>query len=181
MKITHQSDEVLLSGLQQGNRQSLEFIYSTYWPMIANFVRLNNGNAQEAEDLYQDGIITLYEQVRKGNFHMTSSIKTYLYAICRNKWLGKLKRKVPITDIEEQLQQIPSEEAETDAPDIDDADIKQALEGMGEPCRSIIVGYYYHKLSLEQLAATLNYASANVAKQQKFRCVERLKKKFLHS
>lgn len=181
MKITHQSDEVLVSRLQQGDNQALEYIYSAYWPMVANFVRTNNGSPQEAEDLYQEGIITLYEQVRKGNFNMASSIKTYLYAICRNKWLGKLKKQVPVTDVEEQLQQIPAEEPDTDAPYVDDAAVKQALDGMGEPCRSIIVGYYYHKISLEQLAAKLNYASANVAKQQKFRCIERLKKKFLQT
>ncbi|MDQ3291376.1 MAG: sigma-70 family RNA polymerase sigma factor [Bacteroidota bacterium] len=181
MKITYQSDEVLIQGLQNGSRQALEFIYSTHWPMIANFVRLNNGSPEEAEDLYQEGVITLYEQVRKGNFTMGSSLKTYLYAICRNKWLTKLKKQVPITDLEEHLHQIPTEETDTDVPFVDDAALKLAIEGLGEPCRSVIVGYYYHKLSLEQLADNLNYSNANVAKQQKFRCVERLKKKFLHS
>ncbi|PSR53064.1 RNA polymerase subunit sigma-70 [Adhaeribacter arboris] len=180
MKITHQSDEVLIQGLQIGSRQALEFIYSTYWPMIANFVRLNNGSPEEAEDLYQEGVIILYEQVKKGNFSMNSSLKTYLYAICRNKWLSKLKKQVPITDVEEQLQQIPMEEPAMDTPYVEEAALKQAIESLGEPCRSVIVGFYYHKLSLEQLAADLNYSNANVAKQQKFRCVERLKKKFLH-
>ncbi|MDQ4141265.1 MAG: sigma-70 family RNA polymerase sigma factor [Bacteroidota bacterium] len=181
MKITYQSDEVLIQGLQKGSRQALEFIYSAHWPMIANFVRLNNGSEEEAEDLYQEGIIALYEQVRKGDFNMGSSLKTYLYAICRNKWLSKLKKQVPVTDLEEHLHQIPTEEPNLDAPYVDEAALKLAIEGLGEPCRSVIIGYYYHKLSLEQLAETLNYSNANVAKQQKFRCVERLKKKFLQS
>jgi RNA polymerase sigma factor (sigma-70 family) len=179
LKITYQSDEVLIQGLQNGSPKALEFIYSTYWPMIANFVRLNHGNLQEAEDLYQEGIITLYEQVRKGNFQMSSSLKTYLYSICRNKWLSKLKKQVPITDLEEHLQQIPAEEPIAETPYLDEVALKLAIEGLGEPCRTVIVGYYYHKLSLEQIAESLNYSNANVAKQQKFRCVERLKKKFL--
>ncbi|RDC65536.1 RNA polymerase sigma factor [Adhaeribacter pallidiroseus] len=181
MKITHQSDEVLLLGLREGKRQALEFIYSAYWPMIANFVRSHHGSPEEAEDLYQEGIITLYEQVRNGKFSMASSIKTYLYAICRNKWLSKLKTKVSVTDLEEHLFQIPTEEADVAAPYVDEAAIKLAIEDLGEPCRTIMVGYYFQKLSLDDLAENLNYSNANVAKQQKFRCVERLKKKFLHS
>jgi RNA polymerase sigma factor (sigma-70 family) len=179
LKIAYQSDEILIAGLQEGDRQALEYIYSVYWPMIARFVRLNNGSPQEAEDLYQEGVITLYEQVRKGDFYMSSSLKTYLYAICRNKWLGKLRKKVPVIDIEDHLQMTPAEEDTPDIPDVDEAALKQEIERLGEPCRTIIIGYYYHKLRLEQLAGKLNYASANVAKQQKFRCVERLKKKFL--
>lgn len=147
--------------------------------MIANFVRLNKGSQQEAEDLYQEGIITLYEQIKKGNFAMSSSIKTYLYAICRNKWMSKLKSRIPVTDVYESLEQIPVEEAHTGSPLPNELEIKGAIEKLGEPCRTLLVGYYFHKLSLEQLAGKLNYASANVAKQQKFRCIERLKKQFL--
>ena len=148
--------------------------------MIANFVRLHNGSPEEAEDLYQEGIITLYEQVQNGKFSMASSIKTYLYAICRNKWLDKLKTKVPVTDLEEHVFQVPTEE-EVAGPAVDEAAIKLAIENLGEPCRTIMVGYYFEKLSLDELAENLHYSNANVAKQQKFRCVERLKKKFLHS
>lgn len=175
----YQTEEVLILALRDGDKQALEFIYSSYWPMIANFVRLNKGTHQEAEDLYQDGIITLYEQVVKGNFQKASSLKTYLYAICRNKWLSKLKARIHITDIREFENYLPADEAKSDAVLPDEQDIKAAIEQMGEPCRTIVLGFYFHKLSLEQLAKKLNYASDNVAKQQKFRCMERLKKQFM--
>jgi RNA polymerase sigma factor (sigma-70 family) len=175
----YRSEEILILDLQKGDRQALEWIYRTYWPMIVHFVRLNKGTQQEAEDLYQESILTLYEQVRKGNFRMNSSIKTYLYSICRNKWLSQLRVQKNVTDIDEYREEIAEEDAESDLSLPNDSEIRKAIEGLGEPCRTLLTGFYYHKLSLEQLAEQLNYASTNVAKQQKFRCVERLKKQFL--
>jgi hypothetical protein len=49
-----------------------------------------------------------------------------------------------------------------------------------EPCHTLLIGFYYQRMSLEQLAKELHYASANVAKQMKFRCLERLRKKLGH-
>jgi RNA polymerase sigma factor (sigma-70 family) len=175
---SYPSEQELILALGEGKKQALEYIYSTYWPMIANFVRTNQGSQHEAEDLYQEGIITLYEQVRSGAFQGNSSLKTYLYAICRNKWLNKLKSKIHITDIPEFVSDMPDEESQHTTLLPDDADIKKAIDELGEPCRSILTGFYFHKYSLEQLAEQMGYASDNVAKQQKFRCIERLKKRF---
>jgi RNA polymerase sigma factor (sigma-70 family) len=176
---TYPSEEVLILGLQRGDKQALERIYSAYWPTIAQFVRLNKGSEQEAEDLYQEGILAFYEQVRKGSFQMNCSIKTYLYSICRNKWLSQLRAQKHVTDIEEYREILAQEETDNSLPLPNESEIRQAIEGLGEPCRTILLDFYYHHMSLEQVAEQLHYANANVAKQQKFRCVERLKKRFL--
>jgi RNA polymerase sigma factor (sigma-70 family) len=177
---SYQSDQELILALGEGNKKALEFIYSTYWPMVANFVRTNQGSQQEAEDLYQEGVITLYEQVKNGAFQGNSSLKTYLYAICRNKWLNKLKSKIHITDVQEFVSDMPDETSQDTQLLPDEAEIKKAIDQLGEPCRSILTGFYFHTYNLQQLAEKMGYASDNVAKQQKFRCMERLKKLFLN-
>jgi RNA polymerase sigma factor (sigma-70 family) len=174
------TNEVLNAALRQGDNNALEFVYKSYWPMISRFVRSNSGNLQDAEEVYQESIILLYEKLRKGEVTLTCSIKTYIYSICRNKWLQVLKGRKTIVDIDvyndinpdhsEEVQELP-----------EDKEIIEAISAMGNPCRSLLIGYYYHQLSLENLADKLKYTSANVAKQQKFRCMERLKKLFLQS
>src|SRR5687768_11545756 len=85
------SDEALLSSLKRGDSEALKFVYKTYWPMISRFVRFNSGNEQDAEELYQEGIIALYEKAREHDLRLSCSIKTYLYSVCRNKWLYQLR------------------------------------------------------------------------------------------
>lgn len=174
------SDSALIREIQQGDKKALEYLYQKYWPMIAHFVRLNQGQPKEAEDLFQDGIIILYEKLLNKDFFLRYSLKTYLYAICRNQWLKKLrsKKNFKIIDLDDTLENIPelTVEDEEDLPD--DKEMYQAIQNLKDPCYTLIIGYYYQKMSLEQLAKVLHYSSANVAKQRKFHCLERLKKAF---
>jgi RNA polymerase sigma factor (sigma-70 family) len=174
------TDEMLINALRLGDNDALEFVYKSYWPMISKFVRCNSGSMEDAEELHQEGIIALYEKLRSGEFVLTCSIKTYVYSICRNKWLRLLKGRKSIVDIEE-YDELRCESTEDTCELPEDNEIREAITALGDPCHTLLIGYYYHQLPLEILADKLNYTSANVAKQQKFRCMERLKKIFLQN
>jgi RNA polymerase sigma factor (sigma-70 family) len=172
------ADRDLIRELQQGDKKALEYLYRQYWPMIAHFVWLNQGREEEAKDLFQDGIIILYEKLQNKGFLLQCSLKTYLYGICRNQWLKKLRNKkiFMIKDAAEFLENIPeiTEEENADLPD--DENLYQMIRQLKEPCYTLIIGFYYERMNLEELAKALHYATANVAKQVKFRCLERLRK-----
>jgi RNA polymerase sigma factor (sigma-70 family) len=175
------SDERILSALKERDESAINYVYQTYWPMILQLVKTNSGSATEAKDLYQDGMLDFLEKVWQENFILTCKIRTFIYSICRNKWLYQLRGRKKFIDMEEyiEFEQVAEEEPEQ-TPGLPDNDqIIQAINTLGEPCRSLLVGYYYEKLSMEQLAQKLNYKSVNVAKQQKFRCKDRLKNAFL--
>jgi RNA polymerase sigma factor (sigma-70 family) len=149
--------------------------------MIFHFVWLNKGQQEEAKDLFQDGIIILLDKLRDPSFNIQYTLKTFFYSICRNQWLKRWRNKKHFTvmDSEEYLANIPEPvEEKSDLPE--DEQIYQAIEQLQGPCYTLLIGYYYEKLKLEQLAQALHYSTANVAKQRKFRCLERLKKMFLH-
>jgi RNA polymerase sigma factor (sigma-70 family) len=175
------SDERILSGLKERDESTINFIYQTYWPMILQLVKTNHGSVTEAKDLYQDSILDFLEKVWQENFILTCKIRTFIYSICRNKWLYQLRGRKKFVDMEEYIEfETAQDECQEDAAEMpDDEQIIQAINTLGEPCRSLLVGYYYENLSMEQLAQQLNYKSVNVAKQQKFRCKDRLKNAFL--
>ena len=62
----------------------------------------------------------------------------------------------------------------------DDQELELLMAQLKEPCHTLLIGFYYQRMSLEQLAKELHYASPNVAKQMKFRCLERLRKRLDH-
>ncbi len=171
------SDEELLPELKNGNDQAIGYVYKTFWPMVSRMVMLNNGSISEAKDLYQESMLDFLEKVSDHKFVLTCKLKTYIYSICRRKWLYQLRSRKKWIDIETytELEDLPEDRIEEHAELPGDDQIKAAITALGEPCRSLLLGFYYEKLSMEQLAAKMNYRSENVAKQQKFRCKDRLK------
>lgn len=174
------SEESILRDLKNRNENTIRQVYQANWPKILQMVKLNSGSYAEAKDLYQDSMLDFLEKVSGENFVLTCKLETFIYSICRNKWLYHLRGKQRFIEMEDyiEVKDIPDETEEISANVPDDNQIIRAINALGEPCKSLLVGFYYEKLSMEQLAAKLNYKSVNVAKQQKFRCKDRLKTAF---
>jgi DNA-directed RNA polymerase specialized sigma24 family protein len=60
----------------------------------------------------------------------------------------------------------------------DFAIMERALNSLGEPCRSLIEGFYIKKLDMQALSKEFGYTNADNAKTQKYKCLMRLKKLF---
>ena len=178
MTATSFSEEMLLPALQNQDEKAIKYIYNSYWSMILQMVKTNNGSEEEAKDLYQEGMLDFLEKLWSGKLVLTCKIKTFIYSICRNKWLYHLRGKQKFVDIEDYIvmEKSITEETETDVALPNDDQLKKAIGLLGEPCQSLLIGFYYLGLSLEALSEKLNYKSANVVKQQKFRCKDRLKR-----
>ena len=175
------SDDHILSSLKDRDESTINYLYQSCWPMILQMVKTNNGSAAEAKDLYQDSIIDFLEKVWQDNFTLTCKIRTFIYSICRNKWLYQLRGKKRFIDMQEYIDiEEPEQDIQEETSELpDNYQIINMINALGEPCRSLLVGYYYENMSMGQLAQKLAYKSENVAKQQKFRCKDRLKAAFL--
>jgi predicted DNA-binding protein YlxM (UPF0122 family) len=56
--------------------------------------------------------------------------------------------------------------------------MESALQNMGQPCQTILEDYYLHKRSMQEIAEKFGYTNAENAKNQKYKCLMRLKKLF---
>ncbi len=56
----HYSDEAILEGLRLRSDFIINFIYKEYFPLIRFLVTENGGAEEDAEDIFQDGIIIIY-------------------------------------------------------------------------------------------------------------------------
>jgi RNA polymerase sigma factor (sigma-70 family) len=100
-----------------------------------------------------------------------------VYAVARNIWMRRLSRRNrerPLTgaveertadtgDILEQL--IDDEQAEM---------IRRAMERLGEPCRTILLLFYWEEKSMDDIAAAVGLANAETAKARKYQCKKAL-------
>ena len=185
MKKAHtRTDEALVQSLKKGDREALGQLYQDG---KAVFIKWAEKNFQcryvEAIDVYQDAIITLYENIVMGKYvqHDGSSITTYLYAIGKNIFLKKLGQEKKLNEkvIPELLLQkgeapLPPDLSEEEHDPKYEA-VMQAFSSMKDPCKSILKYFYYYGLSMRDIAAKLGYKSEQVVKSQKVRCLKTLK------
>lgn len=180
VQVTTEEEQIRL--LQNGDDRILQVIYRQYYQTIVNLVMNNSGSLQEAKDIYQETLIIFYEKVKDENFELNCKLKTYLYSISRNLWLKQLQHKKrftnSISDSEEYLE-IPWEEAGKKEDQYQA--MHTALESLGEPCRSILKDFYMHSQSMEEITEKFGYTNADNAKNQKYKCLKRLKKVFFDS
>ena len=183
------TEQQLLAALAQGEREATEQIYRQNYRIINGWLLKNGGSATDADDLFQEAMVVLFSKAQSEEFRLTCSVGTYLFAISKHLWYKKLQRKNrdPIalldntgTDEEENDNGIAYEE-DIDAHEEREAHYNQldeALEQVGEPCRSILKAYYHQDKSMQEIAAHFGYTNTDNAKTQKYKCLTRLKKIF---
>mgnify|MGYP001294786734 CR=1 FL=1 len=141
----------------------------------------NNGNSDDARDIFQEMMIVLYEKARSGSFVLTSQLKTYIYSICRRLWLKRLQQQQKfVSEIDSLEETIPVEE-ELEIYEQQNGELvmmEKAMQGLGEPCKSLLEAYYLQKKNMTEIAGNFGYTNSDNAKNQKYKCLMRLKKLF---
>jgi RNA polymerase sigma factor (sigma-70 family) len=175
------SDEDLIQGIRNNDQRFLGIVYKRNFQSILHFVLQNNGSEQEAKDIYQEAVMIFYEKLQQENFLLTCQIKTFIYSICRRLWLKRLREKGRLVGkIDDHEEFLIFEEEHTDIEEKEQqfAQMAAALEQLGEPCSTILKDYYIEEYSMQQIAEKMGYTNADNAKNQKYKCLMRLKKIF---
>lgn len=176
-----QQELTLLTGLARNDKQSVEVIYSRHFPMVQSMIINNNGSSEDARDIFQEAMIVLYERARTPEFELNCQLKTYLYSVCRRLWLKRLaqsQRYIPqVSSIEET---VPVEEDIElhEQKNLEFQMMERALLGLGEPCKSLLEAFYIQRRNMSEIAATFGYTNPENAKNQKYKCLLRLRKLF---
>jgi len=174
-------DELILNEIRKKNEVALRELYKTHYPMVYNLICTNSGTEQEAKDVYQEAVLAFYERAQQPDFVLTCKIKTYLYAVSRRLWLKRLWEKkrfdVNIMEsdgfpgIEEEMTDFEEREKTFEI-------MNKSLDALGEPCRSILEDFYLRDMNMEGIREKFGYTNADNAKNQKYKCLQRLKKIF---
>lgn len=175
------NEEALLKGLANNDEKAVEAIYQQNYNMVQTLIINNNGSADDAKDIFQEAIIVLYEKVRSGTFELNCQIKTYVYSVCRRLWLKRLQQLSRYSSPVESLEAtVPVEEEieEHEKRNTEFEMMEKAISSLGEPCKSLLEAYYLQKQNMQVIAANFGYTNADNAKNQKYKCLMRLKKIF---
>lgn len=177
-----QTDEkALLEGLAANDKRSAETIYKENFNTIQALIVNNNGSSDDARDIFQESMIVLYEKACSGSFELNCQIKTFLYSVARRLWLKRLQQQNRFSSPGDSMEAVVPVEDDIEAHEQRDAEyemMENAINHLGEPCKSLIEAYYLQKKSMQEIAANFGYTNADNAKNQKYKCLMRLKKIF---
>ena len=94
------NEQLLLRGLANNDSKAIEAIYKDNFKMVQSLIINNNGTYDDARDIFQEAMITLYDKAKSDSFVLTSQIKTYIYSVCRRLWLFLYRPGVVWNDYE---------------------------------------------------------------------------------
>ena len=149
-------------------------VYKKYFKQTMAYVLKNNGTEADADDIFQEVMLILLAKTKDPDFKLTSALGTYLFAITRNLWRNKLKEKqempaVPLCD------EIPE-----DSPETNERLPEQKLLGwitqITEHCQRLIASLFFFKEPMANLATRMGWKNKHTADNQKYKCIQQLKK-----
>ena len=178
---TENNELVILKGLAQNDRKAIETLYKRHYGMVQALILNNNGSVEDAKDIFQEALIVLYEKTKSGSFELNCLIKTYLYSVSRRLWLKRFHQLQKFTSEVENVEEVVSVEEDLEMHERRNNDyliMEKAMQSLGEPCKSLLESYYLQKRSMMEIAEDFGYTNADNAKNQKYKCLMRLKKMF---
>ena len=174
------TEQALLKGLAASDGRAIEVIYERNFKMIRAMVLNNNGSEDDARDIFQESMIVLYEKSKAPEFELNCQIRTYLYSVARRLWLKRLQQMQRYAEIQDIEDTVPVNEDVSvhEKKNQDYEQMESAMAGLGEPCRSLLEAFYLQRRSMHEIADSFGYTNADNAKNQKYKCLVRLKKLF---
>lgn len=170
----------IIAKIKTGGHAELGMVYEEYRREFLSWITKDYSCSEDdAKDIYQVTILIFYDNIKLGKLeHLVSSVKTYLFGIGKNIVMENIRKTSRYTPIDQErwLKEHLIDEPENMVKEQSFEIAKQALAKLGEPCRKLIELFYYDRKSLEEITDLLGYKNAETAKNQKCKCMKRLRK-----
>ncbi len=175
------SDNEIVRGCAKGDLKSQEALFKKYGPELKKLSFRYSKSVEDAKDIFQEALIVLYEKAKSGVFELNCQVKTYLYSVSKRLWLKRLQKNSRYELQSNGLEETVYVEEDLGAHEKRNNELgmmEHAMANVGEPCKSLLEAYYIHKQNMQEIAEAFGYTNSDNAKNQKYKCLIRLRKLF---
>ena len=163
--------------IRERDESVIRELYTLYFKPNMFYILNKGGTMDDAEDMFQEAVIALYENCQKEGFQIKIDVKPYLAAIVRNKWAAALTMKKRIKVVGNE----PDESLPEDTTEIEEKEqleemyqiLYAGIEQISEECRRLIIMTFDRKLKDKKIAELMNYSEKFVP-QKRRRCIKKL-------
>jgi RNA polymerase sigma factor (sigma-70 family) len=163
--------------LKKDDEKTVRRVYDDNKKGFLFFANRYNLNQDEVLDVYQDAIIALIENAKRGKIDsLQSSITTYLFGIGKFMIFQKLKKEKKTFSTDDFVNlEYEDEEYCEDETNLQVILLQKAMQKLGEQCKKVLQLFYYEEKKLDEIQEALGYSNKDVLKSQKSRCLKQLK------
>lgn len=184
LQLNNQNEKPLASdnyikGLISNDNTIIREIYKNYLFRIEKHIISRGGTADDAKDVFQDGLMVIYNKAKKDDFELTSSFYTYLFGICYYIWERKRRNNSRVSELPESYEELKIFKLESVESDILYREkhkiFRDNFTKLGTFCKQILQLFFTEK-SMNEIADELNLKNAHTARNRKYRCQKELEK-----
>ncbi|HRN57108.1 MAG TPA: sigma-70 family RNA polymerase sigma factor [Agriterribacter sp.] len=173
----------VVEAIKADDEKVLKALYKENYGRVLQYVLQNSGSEPQAKDVFQEAFIVVWRNIQTGKFNIVenTSLSAYLFQVARYKWLDQLRSSAvkKTTELNDCHTDMMTFEESNDIDSERIMLIKKNFKKLGNNCRDLLSKFYYRKQSLKEIASVLNITEAT-AKNQKYRCMERLRAMINH-
>ena len=171
----HYSDKEIIEGIAEDKSKVLLYVYREYIPYIKNYVIQHSGTIDQAQDLFQEGMIVIYKKINAGELELYCKFSTYLYAVCKRIWIQDRRKallrinKLKDADLAAEPSTPYGHEDIDEAKELFDKHFKQ----LSPDCQKIL-RLHFNDCTIEEIRNAMNYNTAHHVMDRKYRCKKNL-------
>jgi len=182
-KKAHQDQKYIIALLNNDGRV-LNELYKKYSGKIVGYITKNSGTFDDAQDIIQETLITIYHQAKEKGLMLTCPFDAYFFLLCKRKWLNVLNKKgIKSVTILEEITSVTDEQQvlveETALFEKRTSLFEEKLIELGGKCKELLDLAFKVK-KMEKVASLLG-VTYGYARKKKSECLGKLTKMIRNS
>ena len=165
-----------IEGILNSDERVIREIYTSYFSHVLSFVMKNNGNREDAEDVFQAALLQISARIKVRELTtINSPFGGYLFGACKNLWRRELKKKIKRVTTYEKVELVNEVSEMADAVlEQEKWDLfEEKLMLLSETCKELMK-LFFLKMPYRKIQTMFSYSSEDVARQRVFKCKKRL-------
>jgi len=172
-------DSIYINALITNNEPLLKELYQKCFGKIRNFVTQHNGTEEDAWDILQEAMTSIFLKIKQQPFNLTCPFDAFIYIVCRNLWIKQLRNKhLPGVTVDPDM--VSSIKADDDLIIAEECARQQErrklflekLNELGDGCRELLQ-QNWRGAQLNEVAAKLKI-TYGYARKRKTECMAKL-------
>lgn len=173
------NDSKILEFFKNGQRdKAFKKLYHLY-PKIEKLILSKGGKKSDAQDVFQEALIILSRNLERSDFKLTASFYTYLYSVSRFVWKD-MQNKFKT----QQLHELKGNDVSFFQHVLEEKKYRfaeNAFRQLGERCQQLLQLFYLKSIPFKEIAIKMQFKSEKIAKNQKYKCLQKAKDLFNQS
>lgn len=165
--------------IKQGrDKEAIDLLYKNILPVVKKYVTRNSGTPDDAEDLFQEAVVSFYQSVMTGKFNSKYTVYGFVYKICLYRWINKERRDKKVaykSDLEQGFEETFSDIAVVEEEIEDEPSIfKRLMTPLGDKCKELLNYAIIKDMLIEDIQIRMNFPSKTAVSMQIGRCKDKL-------